>query len=418
VLSTLTGFMCRRRVGPRSRTARPPRGRGLFRLGTVVALALIALLALPGTTAGAQPTGDKRQQLQDQIGDASAEESAALAQLQQIRDRKAPIDARVAELDTQVSAAEAKLAPLVAEAEQLAGVLQEAEAHLARTQAKLDRAQEKLDHSAAEMYTSARSGASYERAVSSPPDDMVRGDRYLDHISSQRDQVLRRVRKLRDQVRAEKDAKAQQKAQADAAAAQAQAERDNVARLRAEIEPARAEAAQAETAEQQAVTGIQAKKAQYEAEYNQLQAASDYIASLLRGSSGGGPGAGHCEARPVPGAISSGFGMRYHPIYHTQRMHTGVDMHASYGEPIHACRSGTVVAAGWQGGYGNAVVIDHGGGMATLYAHQSRIAVSVGQYVDAGEVIGYVGSTGASTGPHLHFEVRLGGNPVDPAPYL
>jgi murein DD-endopeptidase MepM/ murein hydrolase activator NlpD len=123
-------------------------------------------------------------------------------------------------------------------------------------------------------------------------------------------------------------------------------------------------------------------------------------------------------ATHVPGAIGSGFGMRYHPVLHYSRMHTGADMRAGHGEPIHACRAGTVVASGWQGGYGNAVVIDHGGGMATLYGHQSSTAVNVGQHVDAGQVIGYVGSTGMSTGPHLHFEVRLGGNPVDPAGYL
>jgi murein DD-endopeptidase MepM/ murein hydrolase activator NlpD len=93
-------------------------------------------------------------------------------------------------------------------------------------------------------------------------------------------------------------------------------------------------------------------------------------------------------------------------------------MRAGSGTPIHACRSGEVVIAGSQGGYGNAVVVNHGGGMATLYAHQSQIAASVGQQVAAGDVIGYVGSTGMSTGPHLHFEVRLSGNPVDPAPYL
>ena len=99
-------------------------------------------------------------------------------------------------------------------------------------------------------------------------------------------------------------------------------------------------------------------------------------------------------------------------------MHTGVDMHASSGEPIHACRAGIVVTAGWQGGYGNTVILDHGDGMATLYAHQSRLGVREGQMVHTGDVIGYVGSTGMSTGPHLHFEVRLNGNPVDPEPYL
>jgi murein DD-endopeptidase MepM/ murein hydrolase activator NlpD len=99
-------------------------------------------------------------------------------------------------------------------------------------------------------------------------------------------------------------------------------------------------------------------------------------------------------------------------------MHNGADMSAGSGTPIHACRAGTVVIAGGQGGYGNTTVIDHGGSMATLYAHQSSLAAREGAHVEAGEVIGYVGSTGMSTGPHLHFEVRLSGNPVDPAAYL
>ena len=100
------------------------------------------------------------------------------------------------------------------------------------------------------------------------------------------------------------------------------------------------------------------------------------------------------------------------------RLHAGLDTAAPTGTPIYACWGGRVAVAGWQGGYGNAVVIDHGGGQATLYAHQSVIAVSVGQAVNAGQLIGYVGSTGNSTGPHLHFEVRVNGTPVDPAPYF
>ena len=118
--------------------------------------------------------------------------------------------------------------------------------------------------------------------------------------------------------------------------------------------------------------------------------------------------------KPVAGSITSGFGYRLHPIYKVRKMHTGVDISASSGTPIHAAAGGTVVHAGRWGGYGNCVIIDHGGGLATLYAHCSSLAVSSGQEVKQGETVGYVGSTGLSTGPHLHFEVRRDGNPVDP----
>jgi murein DD-endopeptidase MepM/ murein hydrolase activator NlpD len=99
-------------------------------------------------------------------------------------------------------------------------------------------------------------------------------------------------------------------------------------------------------------------------------------------------------------------------------MHEGVDIAVGTGVPIVAAKAGTVIVAGWQGGYGNIVVLDHGGGVATAYAHQSRIASRVGQSVGQGSVIGYVGSTGNSTGPHLHFEVRINGGAVDPLGYL
>jgi murein DD-endopeptidase MepM/ murein hydrolase activator NlpD len=115
---------------------------------------------------------------------------------------------------------------------------------------------------------------------------------------------------------------------------------------------------------------------------------------------------------PVNGPVTSPFGYRW------GRLHAGIDIGVPYGTPIHAAASGTVVLAGWVGGYGNYTCIDHGGGMATCYAHQSSFAVSTGEHVTQGQVIGYVGSTGHSFGPHLHFEVRINGNPVDPLGYL
>jgi murein DD-endopeptidase MepM/ murein hydrolase activator NlpD len=115
---------------------------------------------------------------------------------------------------------------------------------------------------------------------------------------------------------------------------------------------------------------------------------------------------------PVSGPVVSPFGVRW------GRMHTGIDIAVGYGTPIHAAAAGTVIYAGWMDGYGNLVFIDHGGGISTGYAHQSSIAVSNGQTVSQGQVIGYVGCTGHCFGPHLHFEVRLNGNPVDPLGYL
>ena len=121
---------------------------------------------------------------------------------------------------------------------------------------------------------------------------------------------------------------------------------------------------------------------------------------------------------PVDAPITSGFGMRYHPILHYTKLHTGTDFGASYGTTIHAAAGGVVVIAGNMRGYGNAVVIDHGGGVSTLYGHCSALLVTEGQTIAQGQEIGRVGSTGYSTGPHLHFEVRRDGQPVDPLGFL
>jgi len=154
--------------------------------------------------------------------------------------------------------------------------------------------------------------------------------------------------------------------------------------------------------------------ASLEAEQTQIEA---LIAAETTPSSGEATVAG-AYVRPVPGAITSAFGPRFHPILGYTRMHSGVDMTAAYGQAIRAMAGGRVILAGTHGGYGNTVIIDHGAGLTTLYAHQSSFNASYGDSVEAGDIVGYAGSSGLATGPHLHFEVRMNGIPVDPAPYL
>ena len=117
---------------------------------------------------------------------------------------------------------------------------------------------------------------------------------------------------------------------------------------------------------------------------------------------------------PAQGPVVSPFGMRWHPILGGYRMHTGIDIGASYGSPIIASDDGVVLFTGWYGGYGNTVILDHGSGLSTLYAHCSAILVSQGQQVARGQAIARVGATGYATGPHLHFEIRVNGVPVNP----
>jgi murein DD-endopeptidase MepM/ murein hydrolase activator NlpD len=117
---------------------------------------------------------------------------------------------------------------------------------------------------------------------------------------------------------------------------------------------------------------------------------------------------------PVDGHITSYFGYRYHPILHFTRFHAGMDFGAAWGSPIVAAADGQVAAAGWSGGYGRQVRLWHGGGLMTTYSHMSDIVATPGSFVRRGQLIGYVGSSGLSTGPHLHYEVLKDGTPVNP----
>ena len=226
-------------------------------------------------------------------------------------------------------------------------------------------------------------------------------------------------------------------------------EREDIASKKAKLEEDRAKVLELEKVAQEKQNLINQKKAERQAvleramndrdtaerAYNELMASSASITAMLQqraaeraaaaaaAASQGGGGATWVQgtgqlAAPVVAPITSDFGWRIHPIYGTRRLHAGTDFGVDEGTPVHAADGGVVVEAGWVSGYGYTVIIDHGNGMSTLYAHNSDVAVSPGQTVSKGQVVSYSGNTGGSTGPHLHFEVRINGEPTDPMGYL
>ncbi len=173
--------------------------------------------------------------------------------------------------------------------------------------------------------------------------------------------------------------------------------------------------------EKQLISRLKEQRSALEAAEAQLVRDSEQIANLIRQKLAAQSGAVRGTGRfvfPANARISSGFGNRVHPILGYSRFHGGVDFAAPQGTAIYAADSGQVIFSGWYGGYGQTVIVDHGGGLTTLYAHASRLLVREGQSVRQGQSIAAVGSTGLSTGPHLHFEVRRNGNPVNPMGYL
>jgi len=392
-----------------------------YRAG-VALLLLASVLAAGGTAGGAAPaaTDPHVRELQDAIGEASANETAALRELDDVRARRQELDAKVAGYDRKIAAIEGRIAGLQRDVERLEARAAVLDQQAAQARAQLDVVKKRAAAAAAAMYRSEDGLAMYADVLEVDTfTDASIGTKYLSHISELRRKQVAALAGLQAKIAKLQDAASQQRDQVRAAEAQAQSERNDIAKLRREQDAQRDAVAKQEAHERSVVASIQSRKAEFDSELQALQVVSGTIRQILVAHQSGEKRASTFHARrPVPGAITDPFGLRFHPVLHEWRMHTGVDFHAPYGQTIRAAASGYVVRAGPQGGYGNAVVIDHGGQFGTVYAHASRLLVSTGEHVVAGQPIARVGSTGLATGPHLHFEVRILGEPVNPQSYL
>lgn len=425
------------------------RGRGGVALAMVF---VVAALTVSGA-AGAQTSDDKTkvdQQIdatKKQVDTASAEEARLLGLIEESTARKTALDAKVASFDGQIGAVQRKLDAAQSKLTALETQQRATEARLAESQQALAQAKEELGRQAIAAYTGQSEAATYASMLlhADSLGDLASKRSYMRAVVGSQTDAIAATERLRDEV-------GDLGKQLEASKTEAQGQRDVVAKEKAGLQvsrdaqaSARAEV-QAEIAQTDKLKSeVVARKEEFEAHLEDLEEESAAITETLKRrqaeaaaaaaraatsttvAGAGGPGTTAVSPTkapgklivPVPGApITSPFGYRIHPIYGTSRLHTGIDYGADEGTPIRAAADGVVVSAGWYGGYGNATIIDHGGGIATLYGHQSAMSVSAGQKVTQGQTIGRVGCTGDCTGPHVHFEVRVNGDPVNPAGYL
>lgn len=367
---------------------------------------------------------DELRTLREQVSEASEDEAALLDRIDQVQDRTRVLDARAAAVDRQAAAVEAEARTAEAALEAVQSEFVRAQTQLALENEALAGERRKLrdravaayianpTSNAAELMLRARdmreiaATAGYLKTIVEVQTDAVR--RYTDRRDTT-DALRASVEVQKDAAKRQRDVVVNRLSDLEALVAERQ-------RVRSElVSEAAQHAALLEEARQ--------RRADFEAEIGSLKAESSTVSALLQGVQVGiagalpsGPGV---FLQPVAGSsLTSTFGPRVHPIFGTVRMHDGLDLGAKMGTPIRAAAAGTVVSAAVRGGYGMVTIVDHGGGVATMYAHQSEMFVTAGTVVAAGQVIGAVGSSGFSTGPHLHFEVRLAGAPVDPLLYL
>lgn len=329
---------------------------------------------------------------------------AAIREYQAAAARVEEIAAQVAETETRVAVLEGERAAL--------------EEALARTELELTASKTRLEEQAVLMYMEASSVPSFTYLAQDTVAEAAAALTYASNIYARDDSIFASYEILkREETRLREDLLIRK--------AEAEAELAQLEELQEELEAEEAHAAEVRARAEREAEEVESLLGEINASIRAAEKHKDGLEADARAleaeiqsrqdPEGDQPG---ILSWPIRGRVSSPFGYRIHPIFGTRRFHTGIDIDASTGDPIKASESGTVILAGSYGGYGRAVVIDHGGGMATLYAHQSSLAVSSGDQVERGEVIGYVGCTGYCTGPHLHFEVRINGKFVDPMDYL
>jgi murein DD-endopeptidase MepM/ murein hydrolase activator NlpD len=397
----------------------------LHKVAVVALLGAMVALAVP---AAADPRDRleeierRTEEVQADIGRLDARADELLGAIGVVDQKVARVEAEVQTLDARISDLNSEIATVkrrLTAAQQELTFLTE---HLQAVLGRLDQRTDLFTERARAAYMAGPTA--YVDGLLSSEDfgDLIDRTAYYESALDADSRLVQQIEVLRDETETQREVVEEKREKIIAAKLALEADRAEVAQIlqeRASVLAAR----RAVLSEKRGLLGeVKSKRNARQQILDQLERESQQIQSLLAAQassvSGSFPTGGGQLAWPAAGPVISGFGPRTHPIFGDTRMHTGIDIGAPYGAPVVAADDGVVVFAGVMSGYGNAIVVDHGGGLATTYNHLSAFSVSSGQHVGRQQTVGAVGCTGYCTGPHLHFEVRVNGGPVDPMPYL
>jgi septal ring factor EnvC (AmiA/AmiB activator) len=360
-------------------------------------------------------------QKQSELADNQSAQNDTVAQLAAINDQIHDTETQIQSLTDQISSKQAEI--------------DETASQIAETQKELDAAQSSLSDRVVEIYKNGSVDYLEVLMQSASFTDFLTRFEYLSYITKHDKSIVDTYKNAKAQLESQKAQLESQKAELDSLMSAQEQVRADLSEQQATQQEIYAQLESDESAIRENIAAMQAQSDAIGAQIAQLQAEAARKAEEARRQAEAAAQQGAASAAsaapvatqaagggvwPAPAShrITSSYGGRSYPMGGYYDFHLGTDIGAGYGTPVVAYQSGTVLIAGYHWSYGNYVVIDHGNGLSTLYAHQSALFVSPGQTVSAGQHIGNVGSTGSSTGAHLHFEVRINGSTTDPAPYL